>query len=191
MPTVTSENLQSFIQDRLNRNQGQTESHDERAKKLAQKNIEWTNNQKKNAQLAADALNEHGFKAMTEQPSGNKIDKRFAAYGSSTNGILVNPRSSYWKDPIASAKANHESGHLSSDHPLSTLLHEVGHTIYEPPHQWMNAQKEKEIAGQVGRYAASNPKEFVSEVFAAKHTGKELSPEVMNLYNRYANLIKK
>lgn len=187
MPTVIGATLEDFNRSELEK-RGQIAPKndvDDRAKLLAGKEIQWTASKKKNAQLAADALNEHGFNASTENPSGNKTPKRFAAIGSPTNGILVNPSSDYWSDPVAMAKANYESGHLSTDHPMGVLLHEIGHTVFEPYGHWLT-DSQKHIAGQVGRYAASNPKEFVSEVYAGTNTGKTYSPEVMNLFKATA-----
>lgn len=153
----------------------------ERAAAFAQQAIPWTNNQKRNAQLAADALSTHGFYATTQNPSGNRTDKRFAAIGSPTNGILVNPSSPFWKNPVESAKQSYDVGHLSTDDPKGTLLHEIAHTIYDPQGYW-SADSQKQTASQVSRYGQTNPKEFVSEVFAGLHTGKTFPEDVMNLY---------
>ena len=123
----------------------------------------WTTSQKKNAEIAAGVLRAAGFKAMTENPSGRKTDARFAAIGSATNGILVNPRSRFWKDPEASAKLNREGEHLSTSSPLGVLLHEIGHLEHpDVRSNWM-AEREKQIAQKVSKYAGTNPKEFVAE----------------------------
>lgn len=153
----------------------------QRAANLAQTPIAFGTNQKKNAQLAADALNQNGFEAMTKNPSGNKTDKRFAAIGSPTNGILVNESSPFWKNPKEAAKQSFDVGHLSTDDPRGVLLHEVGHTIFDPQGYW-SADSQKQVAAQVSRYAQTNPKEFVSEVFAGLHTGKEYPEDVLNLF---------
>lgn len=153
----------------------------QRAANFAQTTIPWTVNQKTNAKLAADALNAHGFDAMTKNPSGNKTDKRFAAIGSPTNGILVNETSPFWKDPQTSAKQSFDVGHLSTDDPKGVLLHEIAHTIFDPQGYW-SAGQHKETASQVSRYAQTNPKEFVSEVFAGLHTGKQYPDDVVNLF---------
>ena len=152
---------------------------------ISNENIPWTKSAKKNAELAASLLRKAGFDAVTENPSGRKTDSRFAAIGSKTNGILVNPRCGYWKDPVAAAQLNFKVGHLSTDHPLGVLLHEIAHIIYDAPDNWF-ADLHKEVAKRVSKYAASNPKEFVSEVYAGINTGKKYDDEVMKFYNMYA-----
>lgn len=160
------------------------ESIDPKLVGLGSLNIAWTTSQKKNAELAADALRAAGYKAMTANPSGRPMNKHFAAIGSPTNGIFINPRCAYWKDPVTSARIQKEVGHLSTDNPIGVLLHEIGHTMYEPPGHWL-APSQKDVAGQVSKYAMSNPKEFVSEVIAGLHTGRNYSDEVMRLYDMY------
>jgi hypothetical protein len=140
----------------------------------------WTTSQKKNAEIAAGILRAAGYKAMTVNPSGSKTNSRFAAIGSATNGILVNPRSSFWKDPEASAKLN--QGHLATANPLGTLLHEIGHLEHpDVRSNWM-AEREKTIAQKVSKYAGTNPKEFVAETFAGLHSGQDYDDEVMGLF---------
>lgn len=156
------------------------ESPDKTSRLIGQ-TITWTKSQKVNAQLAAQALVTAGFKAMTENPSGSKVSSKFAAIGSPTNGILVNPRSPYWKDPVGNARFQFSSGHLSTDNPMGILLHEIAHTIFDVTPNWLS-EKQKEIAKQVSRYAGVNPREFVSEVFAGIHTGKTYGEDVMRLY---------
>lgn len=160
------------------------------AASLARREIKWTKSAKKNAELTAAAMNEihPGFNAMTQNPSGRPTDSRFAAIGSATNGILINPRSPYWKDPVASAKHNHEVGHFSTDHPLHAAIHEISHTIHEVPRHW-GAEQQKAVAAKVGKYAATNPSEFVAETFAGLHVGKRYDEDVMRLYNLYARRI--
>ena len=156
---------------------------DGRFQEIGNANIKWATSAKKNAESVADVLNKAGFKSMTVNPSGRLTDKRFAAIGGS-NGILINPRSSFWKDPVKMAKQNHESGHLSTDNPMGVALHEISHVLYDPPKHW-NAEQQKTVAGKVSKYAATNPAEFVSEVFAGKHTGKQYDEDVTRLFDLY------
>jgi hypothetical protein len=150
-------------------------------------NIKWGKTSKANAQLMADLLNSHGINASTTNPSGIKTEGRFAAIGSPTNGILINPSSPFWKDPVAAAKSNFDNGHLSSENPVAVVLHEIAHTVYDPPSTWQNRQRQEVIAEKVGKYAKTNPKEFVSEVFAGIHTGKKYDDDVMTLYNSFTD----
>ena len=153
----------------------------DRFKSVAGVKIKWTKSGKANAELAAQALSSSGFRAFTKNPSGAKTNPKFAAIGSPTNGVLVNPACPYWKDPEGQAKFNFEKGWLSTDHPLGVLIHEAAHTIYDPPNTWM-ADQQKAVATKVSKYAAVNPKEFVSEVTAGLHTGKKYDEDVMRLY---------
>jgi phage-related protein (TIGR01555 family) len=146
----------------------------------------WGKTAKANAEIAARILNDAGINAMTENPSGRKTDGRFAAIGSPTNGVLINKSSPFWKDPAAMAKSNAESGHLASSSPMGVLLHEVGHTLHTKAPGYWPVPAQKELAGEVSRYAMTSPKEFVAEVFAGIHTGKEYSPEVMRQYSQWA-----
>lgn len=155
--------------------------HD-RFKTVGESKIKWTKSRKGNAELAAKALSDAGFRAFTTNPSGARTDKRLAAVGSPTNGILVNPASPYWADPEGQARLNFEKGHLSTDNPLGVLIHEAAHTIYDPANTWMAPDQQRQVAAKVSKYAAVNPKEFVSEVTAGLHTGKTYDDDVMRLY---------
>lgn len=161
------------------------------AAKLAHSEIKWTSSQKKNAELVAAAMNgiSPDFKVITQNPSGSKTDSRFAAIGSQTNGVLINPRSPYWKDPVASAKYNHSVGHFSTEHPLHAAIHEISHTIHDVPRHW-GADQQKLVAAKVGKYASTNPSEFVAETFTGLHVGKRYDDDVMRLYNLYARRIE-
>ena len=152
---------------------------------LGKKKIKWGKTAKENVEIAKKLLSDIGIKAMTENPSGNKTDKRYAAIGSSTNGILINKNSPFWKDPELSAKENYKSGQLSTDNPVGVLLHEIAHIKYPDAPGYWPFPNQKEAASKVSKYATKNPKEFVSEVFAGINSGKEYSEPIMDLYRNW------
>ena len=186
--TATPKDLHQLVAPKSQPAKGETDpgAMDPKMSELGSHKIEWGKTAKVNAQLAAELLKSYGINAMTENPSGRPTDGRFAAIGSAINGVLVNPKSSFWKDPVGMMRANHESGHLSTANPMGVLLHEVAHTKFANVQGYWDQSSQKDIAGKVSRYAASNPKEFVSEVFAGIHTGKQYDDDVMRMYNRYA-----
>ena len=72
-------------------------------------------------------------------------------------------------------KMRGQKGYLSSDSAEHTIHHEIGHALYDPPDNFM-AQVHQDLAREkVSRYAAMNPKEFVSEVYAGMQAGREFS----------------
>jgi hypothetical protein len=158
-----------------------SDKHAAKFKAIGAAPVKWGKTRKANAAIGAKILEDAGFKAMTENPSGNKSSSRFAAIGSPTNGILVNAASPFWGDPVGNAKKQFEAGYWASENPLAVLVHEAAHTIYDPPNNWI-ADSQKDVAEKVSRYARTNPKEFVSEVTAGLHTGKTYDDDVMSLY---------
>lgn len=100
--------------------------------------------------------------------------------------INLNASNSFWKDPVGNMQRFGGSGQLSSSAPDHTLHHEMGHAIYEPPDNFFPLGHQDMARSQVSKYAARNPKEFVSEVHAGMKAGKSYSPEVMQAFNQYA-----
>lgn len=101
--------------------------------------------------------------------------------------IHINASSGWWKDPVGVAAHNAKVGHLSSDDPSHVLNHEIGHAIYDPPDNFMNQMHERELIKQhVSKYAAMNPKEFVSEVHAGTKAGKKYNEQIMRMFHNYA-----
>lgn len=125
-----------------------------------------------------------GFK-VPHRIVNSKFESRAIAYGSPVNGIgLTRGRVSE-----ADLQAQHDSGFLSSANPV---LHEIGHIVhaghaadsYDHLSTWMSAHTAKPVAAKVSKYAASNPKEFVAEVFAGHLSGKRYPEDVMALYHQ-------
>jgi hypothetical protein len=99
-------------------------------------------------------------------------------------GIHFNAAHKYWRDPVGTMQ---KASNLSSSSPEHVIHHEIGHAIYDAPDNFMNVHHEQTIARtHVSKYAAMNPKEFVSEVHAGTKAGKEYPAEVMQIFNRYA-----
>lgn len=142
-------------------------------------------NKNKNVAEAIKHVQSLGYKATSENASGRKVNPLYAAMASQ-GSVFINPASKFWKDPIGGMKAAYESGHLSSPHPLHTIHHEIGHLKYDAPDNFINNSQRDIIQKEVSKYAAMNPKEFVSEVYAAMQSGKKYSQEIMGMYNIYA-----
>lgn len=100
--------------------------------------------------------------------------------------INLNASKSFWKDPVGNMQRAFASGQLSSASPEHTLHHEMGHAIYSPPDNFFTLGHQDMARKEVSKYAAMNPKEFVSEVHAGMKGGRTFSPEVMQVFGQYA-----
>ena len=155
--------------------------------KLEEYTSQISSSKKKNMELAVKLAEEMGFAARTTNPSGRKINSRYAAmYNNTTGELYINPSSSYWKDPVKNAAYNYKIGQLSTEHPFGVVFHELGHAKYKAPDNFQDNFRQRPIAERVSKYARMNPKEFVSETFAGLQTGKRYDEEVMRLYSLYA-----
>jgi hypothetical protein len=85
------------------------------------------------------------------------------------------------------------SGHFSTGVPEQGVFHELGHVAhvnaigqraYAVSGEWgfPSADAERQIAGNVSRYAMTNSHEFVAEVFAGKLSGRIYPEEVERWY---------
>ena len=125
----------------------------------------------------------NGIKIVSHDIKNNSV----AMASPSNNVVYINKNSDFWKDPVTKQKIAYESGHLSTANPLHTVLHESAHLKYKNPgHNWLNKEYQTKIAGQVSRYAKTNPTEFVAETYAGLKSGKKYSKDVMQLYGLYA-----
>lgn len=137
---------------------------------------------KKNIAEAHRAIQAAGFPTQEWHKPGSASA---AIYSNTDNKIHINSAHKFWTDPTSGMKATHAAGHLSSSDPSHVLNHEIGHAIYSPPDNW-NTLSHQDMARNVSKYAAMNPKEFVSEVHAGMAGGKEFSPEIMQAFKMYA-----
>src|SRR5665647_851557 len=135
-----------------------------------------------NAREAARYINESGFPAEIYREAGSTVA---AIYSNTDHKIYVNVSNRFWKDPVGSMVHNNATGHLSSDSPTHILDHEMAHAMYDAPNNFFGLEQGM-ARSQVSRYAAMNPKEFVSEVHAGMKAGKSYSLDVMRAFTRYA-----
>lgn len=143
---------------------------------------EFGKNKKANLDMAKAYLEQLGYKA--EIYTG-KSQSRSAAVWS--HGVIYLYQSSkVWSDPVGAMKEQADHKFLASADPVHILHHEIGHELYDAPSNFMNNAERDIITQHVSKYAAMNPKEFVSEVHAAMAAGKTYPPEIMHLFKRYA-----
>jgi hypothetical protein len=62
--------------------------------------------------------------------------------------------------------------------------------MYNAPDNFMGGPDQATARSQVSKYAAMNPKEFVSEVHAGMKAGKSYSHDVMRMFSQYARVRK-
>lgn len=145
--------------------------------------IAYGTNKAENIRLTIEWGKKNGIKIVSEHISGNV----HAMASNSNQTIYINKSSSYWSNPVERMKAAYESGFLSTSNPIHTVIHETGHLKYKDAGQyWRSKDYQRGIAGQVSRYAQTNPSEFVAETHAGLKSGKKYSKEVMQLFGLYA-----
>lgn len=139
----------------------------------------WGKNKKTNLALAEQIAAREGHKVtIYSNPKNNGAAYYFQG------GIHLNAAHKLWRDPVGTMQ---RQINLSSNSPEHTVHHEIGHALYDPPDNFMNVIHEQNTArAHVSKYAAMNPKEFVSEVHAGMKAGKTYPAEVMQIFNRYA-----
>ena len=145
-------------------------------------NVSYTNNKKENLELSKKFIEENGFDVIVESWKGNQV----AVYNNTTGVIHLNSRSVFWKDPNKLSEYNFKIGHLASSKGIGVLHHEIAHGKFKAPDNFWNNQQREIIRKQVSRYAATNPKEFVSEVYSGIKTGRKYGKEIMQMFNSYA-----
>lgn len=135
----------------------------------------------KNIAMAKQFLEKFGVDVVEYR----KADSSAAAMASGGK-IHINKSHFFWKDPEAVASHNFKTGHLSSDKGSATLFHELGHLIFDSPDNFRSLSDQDLARSEVSKYAARNPHEFVSEMYAAKKMGRVFSEQAENMFLRYA-----
>lgn len=130
------------------------------------------------------AIKKFGFDVPKSITSKKFENSKAIAYGS-RNGIAMTTR------PVSREllEKQVEIGYWSQFNPI---IHEVGHlehqkaspNSYDANSTWSFGNKNTEITLKVSRYAQTNPREFVAEVFGGVLSGKTYPPDVMGLYAR-------
>lgn len=83
---------------------------------------------------------------------------------------------------------------FSSGSDEHAITHEIGHALHDRglgSHQYQRIrelgfrpEQAKLVKDQVSGYAATEPVEFVAEVYAATKSGTVFSPEILDLYRQ-------
>lgn len=106
--------------------------------------------------------------------------------------IALNQNHPYWADPKSWMAKQRAIGQFSTDAENHPILHEVGHAMHlrnvgREQYRKLDAiiftaDEKSAIAKEVSRYAATNARELVAEVYAGHVTGKTYSPQLTSLY---------
>jgi hypothetical protein len=139
--------------------------------------LQWTKNKQKNLETAKRTIEGLGHKAVIGKSVGNGV----AYYHD--GGVFLNENAKFWRDPVGSAQ---RWDNLSSNVPEHVIHHEIGHALYAPPDNFFHLSHQDLARTHVSKYAARNPKEFVSEVHAGMKAGKSYPEEVMSIFRNYA-----
>jgi hypothetical protein len=115
-----------------------------------------------------------------------------AEFDGETKNLNVNKWSPFWQNPTELMQEYFDSGYIASPNPHGIIYHEIGHAAHrkDAPRMWYDAGilTSDEIAiarEQVSRYSASDPLEFVAEVYHGRLAGKTYSPDVDAIYRKY------
>jgi ADP-Ribosyltransferase in polyvalent proteins len=144
------------------------------------------------------------FKTMPSEIEGVPItkklmsSKRTIARGDIL-GITLNTSKiarGYWNNLAERQQAHFDSGWFSSPHPNHVIWHELGHVKHHNNGNYSASESYltntngtdavfARVAKKVSRYAETNAKEFVAEVFAARRAGKIFDADVLRLYKHF------
>ena len=110
----------------------------------------------------------------------------------SVRSIELNRSSPAWKNPGQAMRERRRAGWISSSSPTHALNHEIGHMRdagmnkrgggLDPWKVREGGDRRQAIARRVSRYAATQPDEFVAEVFAGLRAGNKYDSQVMSQY---------
>ena len=140
----------------------------------------WTTNKSENARTLASIAEKEGYKVEIKAFGAGRNEIAIA-----TNGkIYINKTSKLLSYPEKNMTAQYKSKWLSTDKPEGIIHHEIAHIKFKQRDNFYTSSH-SDIAEKVSRYARRNPKEFISETYAAIKTGKKYSKDVMNLYKMY------
>jgi hypothetical protein len=116
--------------------------------------------------------------------------------------IQVNPKSEFWKDAPSRAKQQAESGFWSEGSASHPLRHEIGHMLHYQADRNrfvrlsagdFTQEQRTRIERAVSRYALTDPREFVAEVFAQLTSGPDafVSERILNWYRAFGGVMPK
>lgn len=141
-------------------------------------NPTWGKSPKANLALATQIAKDQGHDVTVYRNPKNASPAYYFQ-----GGIHLNASNKYWRDPVG---AMQRSTNLSSSDPAHVIHHEIGHALYDAPDNFHTLSHQGVAREHVSKYAAMNPKEFVSEVHAGMKAGKSYPPHVMQAFNNYA-----
>lgn len=140
--------------------------------------LTWSKDKKQNLETARRLAESLGHKATIYSNPKSAI-----AAAWHEDQIKFNAGHKFWRDPKGMAE---RSTNLSTNDPAGIVHHESGHAKYDAPDNFMTLAHQDMARQHVSKYAAMNPKEFVSEVHAGMMTGKSYPEEVMTAFRQYA-----
>lgn len=116
-----------------------------------------------------------------------------ALFSRQHNSVFINDRCSYWQDPAGWMARNNtkQPPWFATSDPDHIIVHEVGHAKHfaanadryaELKTRKFTAAEKALVAGQVSRYGATEPLEFVAEMYAGLAAKKEYNLQVSLLY---------
>ena len=137
-------------------------------------------------------VDRNGHRVIAKAKGEEKARGIPASYASKTKTIYINEHSDYWHDPKGFMDAMKESRWFSTDKPVHAIVHETAHALHDRSvgEDQYNALRTKTLSGtlkeliekEVSGYAATNPLEFVAEVFTGRKSGKTYDPRLIKLY---------
>lgn len=138
----------------------------------------WTKSATKNAEIARRIAEGEGHKVNLYRNPKNSAPAYY-----SQGAIHFNMSNRFWRDPVGTMQ---RATNLSAKVPEHVVHHEIGHALYDAPDNFHTLSHQSLAREHVSKYAAMNPKEFVSEIHAAMKTGKTFPEHVMSVFNLYA-----
>jgi hypothetical protein len=136
-----------------------------------------------------------GHSFLRSKYGDQRVQEVPAAYSPTTKTIYLNEQHPYWQNPRSLMDPASASKWFSSGSDEHAIVHEIGHAVHnaligDTNYQRVRAHKFRAeqaalVKAEVSGYAATQPVEFVAELYAALKSGKTFSPEVMALYRRF------
>lgn len=143
----------------------------------------WSKSVKQNVEVARQIAQAHGYDVKTYRNPKSSYAAAVHIHESGKIGISLNMSKPYWRDPVGVMQ---RATNLSSNSPEHVIHHEIGHMLYDPPDNFHTLFHQDIARAHVSKYAAMNPKEFVSEVHAGMKAGKSYPEHVMTAFRQYA-----
>jgi hypothetical protein len=115
-----------------------------------------------------------------------------AYYNNRTDEISINAQQPYWADPAKAMRRAYRTRWFSSADPDHVTHHEIGHALHVRSagideyrrivRSRFGDAKKALVRRHVSAYGATQPVEFVAEVYAGMAAGKSYNEQIMGLY---------